>query len=201
VNEDRTNGFILVGALAALMWVSEIVDTALGHDLDQHGIVPRTDDGLAGIATSPFLHLGFGHLIGNTIPFVAMGCVIALSGVKRVAMVTAVVAAVAGFGTWAFAPANTNVIGASGIVFGYAAYLLARGFFSRAASHFLVGVFVIVLWGGALLGGLVPQEGISWQAHFFGALGGVLAAYLAGPAYRRKGGMSRSSSEISSELR
>jgi membrane associated rhomboid family serine protease len=201
VDPDRSNGFLLVGAMAALMWLSEIVDTALGHDLDQYGIVPRTDDGLTGIVTSPFLHLGFGHLVGNTIPFVAMGCVIALSGFKRVAMVTVVVAVVGGLGTWLFTPAGTTVIGASGIVFGYAAYLLARGFFSRAPSHFVIGVVVIVLWGGALLGGLVPQEGISWQAHFFGAVGGVLAAFLAGPAYRRKGGMSRSSSEISSELR
>jgi membrane associated rhomboid family serine protease len=197
MDADRANGFLLVGAMAALMWVSEILDTVLGHRLDQYGIEPRTDEGLVGIATSPFLHLGFGHLIGNTVPFVAMGAVIALGGLRRVATVTLIIVVVGGFGTWLFTPAYTNVIGASGIVFGYAAYLLARGFFSGAPGHFLIGLVVIVVWGGALLGGLVPQEGISWQAHFFGAVGGVIAA----TAYRRKGGMSRSSSEISSELR
>jgi membrane associated rhomboid family serine protease len=197
MDSDRLNGLVLVAAMAALMWLSEILDTVLGHRLDRYGIEPRTDEGLVGIVTSPFLHLGFGHLIGNTIPFLAMGAVIALGGLRRVAVVTLVVALVGGAGTWLFSPGSTDVIGASGIVFGYAAYLLARGFFSRTAGHFLIGVIVIVVWGGALLGGLVPQEGISWQAHFFGALGGVIAA----SAYRRKGGMSRSSSEISSELR
>ena len=35
---------------------------------------------------------------------------------------------------------------------------------------------VVVLWGGVLLGGLQPHEGISWQGHLFGAIGGVVAA-------------------------
>jgi membrane associated rhomboid family serine protease len=186
MDSDRYDGFLLVGAMAALMWLAEVLDTILGHDLDRYGIVPRTDEGLTGIVTSPFLHLGFGHLIGNTVPFVAMGAVIAVGGVRRVAMVTAIVAVVGGLGTWLFSSAGTTVIGASGIVFGYAAYLLARGFFTRAAGHFLIGVVVIVVWGGALLGGLVPQQGISWQAHFFGAVGGVLAAAAVGSGAARR---------------
>jgi membrane associated rhomboid family serine protease len=35
---------------------------------------------------------------------------------------------------------------------------------------------VAAVWGTALLGGLLPQEGVSWQGHFFGAVGGVVAA-------------------------
>ena len=42
------------------------------------------------------------------------------------------------------------------------------------AALFIIGVAAI--WGTALLGGLVPQDGVSWQGHFFGAVGGVLAA-------------------------
>jgi membrane associated rhomboid family serine protease len=174
------NGLLLVMAAAAAMWLSEVVDTVLGHRLDRYGIVPRTDEGLAGIATAPFLHLGFDHLIANTVPFLAMGAVIGLGGLRRVAIVTIVVALVSGLGTWLVAPGSTTIIGASGVVFGYAAYLLARGVFSRAPLHLVVGLVVVVVWGGALLGGLVPQEGISWQAHFFGAVGGLLAAWLLG---------------------
>jgi membrane associated rhomboid family serine protease len=29
-----------------------------------------------------------------------------------------------------------------------------------------------------LLGGLLPEEGISWQGHLFGAVGGIVAARL-----------------------
>jgi len=173
---DRTNGLILVVAMIAVMWVSEGVDAVLPASLDAYGIVPRTDDGLAGIVAAPFLHVGFGHLISNTLPFAAMGTAIALSGLRRIALVTLVVALVSGLGTWLVAGAGSVHLGASGVVFGYGTYLLTRGFFERRALHLVTALVVGFLFGGALLGGLVPQQGISWQAHLFGAIGGILAA-------------------------
>jgi membrane associated rhomboid family serine protease len=180
------NGLILVAALAAVMWISEIADEVLGGRLDAYGIEPRTDEGLAGIAFAPFLHAGFGHLIGNTVPFVIMGAAIALGGLARVALVTAIVIAVSGLGTWLIGPANTDTIGASGVVFGYGAYLLSRGLFDRNAVSLLTGALIAVLFGGALVSGLAPEPGISWQAHLFGAVGGVLAARALGGRGRRQ---------------
>jgi membrane associated rhomboid family serine protease len=162
--------------MAAVMWVLEIVDGPLGGDLDTHGIQPREPDGLVGILTSPFLHGGFDHLISNTIPFLAMGLAIALAGALRVVSVTAIVMLVGGLGTWLVGPDHTNHIGASGVVFGYASYLLVRGFYNRSALELLMGLIVGVLWGSVLLSGLVPREGISWQGHLFGGIGGVVAA-------------------------
>jgi membrane associated rhomboid family serine protease len=173
---DRTNGLILVAAMAAVMWVSEIADQILGGRLDAYGIEPRTGEGLVGIALAPFLHVGFGHLIGNTVPFLVMGAAIALSGLARVVLVTVIVIAVSGLGTWLVGPGGTDTVGASGVVFGYGAYLLARGFFDRDLVHLGTGLLVGALFGGALLSGLAPHPGISWQAHLFGAVGGVLAA-------------------------
>jgi membrane associated rhomboid family serine protease len=175
---SRRSGIVLVALLVLLMWASEILDTVVGGRLDAYGISPRDPDGLVGIATSPFLHAGFGHLAGNTLPFLLMGFLIALSGVARLVLVTITIAVVGGFGTWLLAPAATLHIGASGIVFGYAAYLLSRGFFNRRPLDLVVAALVALFWGGALLGGLLPQEGISWQGHLFGALGGVLAANM-----------------------
>jgi membrane associated rhomboid family serine protease len=174
--QSRTDGLILVAAMAALMWVSEILDVVLGHRLDRLGIEPRELDGLTGIALSPFLHGGFGHLIANTVPFVAMGAAIALSGLARVLAVTLIVAGVSGAGTWLIGSEGSVHIGASGVVFGYATYLISRGFFSRNVLQLVVGVVVGFVWGGALVGGLLPEPGISWQGHLFGAIGGVLAA-------------------------
>ena len=173
--DDRVTGLALVGAMAALMWLVEIVDS-IAFDLDRQGIMPRDVSGLDGILFAPFLHGGWGHLIGNTLPFLALGAVIALSGFVRVAAVTAIVALVGGLGTWLVAPENTVHIGASGIVFGYATYLLARGAFSRRALHLGVGLVVLVVYGTTLLFGVVPEPGVSWQGHLFGAIGGVVAA-------------------------
>jgi len=173
---DRRQGVLLVAALAAVMWVAEIIDQILGGDLDQYGIQPRDVDGLVGIPASPFLHADFAHLIGNTLPFLAMGAVIALSGAARVAAATVIVMVVGGTGTWLVAPENTNHIGASGVVFGYASYLIARGLYSRNLLHLALGVVVIGIYGTTLLFGLAPSPGVSWQGHLFGAVGGVVAA-------------------------
>jgi membrane associated rhomboid family serine protease len=173
-----TDGLLLVGALVVAMWALEAVDAIAGHRLDQYGIEPRDGDGLVGVVAAPFLHDGFGHLAANTVPFAAMGFVIALKGALRLAAVTAVVMLVGGLGTWLVAPAGTIHIGASGVVFGFATYLLSRGVFNRDLLEIAVGVVVALVWGGVLLGGLVPQEGISWQGHLFGAIAGVVAARL-----------------------
>ncbi len=171
-------GLVLVAGMAALMLVVEVVDLLAGGRLDGLGIVPRDPDGLVGIVLAPFLHVGFGHLAGNTLPLLVLGTTVALGGALRVALVTAVVALVAGLGVWLLAPAGTVHLGASGLVFGYAAYLATRGLFSRRPVQLAVGVLVVLVWGTTLLGGLVPASGVSWQGHLFGALGGVAAARL-----------------------
>jgi membrane associated rhomboid family serine protease len=175
---SREEGLAVIGLLVAAMWISEIVDTVLNHRLDQYGIQPHEADGLIGVATAPFLHAGFGHLIGNTVPFVVMGVLIALSGAARVLAVTVIVALVSGIGTWIIAPEHTNHIGASGVVFGFATYLMARGWYNRSMIEIAVGVLIAAVFGVSLLGGLAPQQGISWQGHLFGAIGGVVAARL-----------------------
>lgn len=180
--DPRVEGVRLVAILLAIMWVSEVVDQAFGGaHLDQYGIEPREPDGLVGIVASPFLHADFAHLLANTVPFAVMGVLIAFSGVVRVAAVTVIVAAVGGLGTWLIAPENTLHIGASGLVFGFGGYLVARAFFERKAIHILTAAVIAVVYGTALLGGLVPEEGISWQGHLFGLLGGVLAARVLAP--------------------
>ena len=186
---DRRAGLTLVGGLAAVMWLSEILDALLGGDLDAYGIRPREVDGLDGILFAPFLHDGFSHLIGNTIPFLVLGAVIALGGLARVAAVTVIVMVVGGAGTWIAGPGLSLHIGASGVVFGYAAYLVARGVYSRSPLQLLTGAIVVAVWGTTLLTGLVPRAGVSWQGHLFGALGGVVAAYLVHARGRRASGV------------
>ncbi|HEX2085672.1 MAG TPA: rhomboid family intramembrane serine protease [Solirubrobacteraceae bacterium] len=174
---ERAAAITLLGGMVALMWAVEIAD-AIAFDLDRHGIEPREPDGLLGILFAPFLHGGFGHLIGNTFPFLVLGAAIALGGLARLAAVTAVVALVGGLGTWLAGPEDTVHIGASGVVFGYAAYLVVRFLYSRRLLDLAVGLLVVAVFGTTLLVGLVPTPGVSWQGHLFGAIGGVVAARL-----------------------
>ena len=179
--DRRFDGIRIVAFLVAVMWIAEIVDTIAGHRLDQYGIEPRDPDGLVGVGAAPFLHADFGHLISNTLPFVVLGLLIAVGGAVQVIKVTAIVAVVGGLGTWLIAPDNTVHIGASGIVFGYASYLLTRGIFNRSVPELLIAGVLAAVWGTALLAGLLPQDGISWQGHLCGAIGGVVAASMLAP--------------------
>ena len=180
VRRQALEGLGLLAAIVALMWVIEGLNALDGGGLDHGGgIYPRNIDHIWAIFTSPFLHENFyPHLVDNTIPLAFMGVIIAVRGAARLALVTLVVIVVGGLGTWLIAPGNTNTIGASGVVFGYATYLFARGLFDRSALEILTGVIVGVVWGGALVSSIVPHTGISWQAHASGAVGGVVAAWL-----------------------
>jgi len=172
----RVSAARLLGAMVAVMWVVEAINSLDSQHLNAAGIHPRQISGLSGVLLAPFLHASFGHLVGNTVPFVILGGVIALTEGMRLAVVTALVALVAGFGTWAIAPGGSTTVGASGIVFGYAAYLIGRGLFSRRLLQLAIGAAVGLAFGLTLLYSLVPRSGISWQDHLFGAVGGILAA-------------------------
>lgn len=168
-----------VFVLVAIMWISEIVDTVLPRNLDLFGIHPRSLEGLAGIVLSPFLHLGFAHLIANTSVLIVLGALIAWT-TRRLWEVTIGVILLGGLGVWLLAPPNSITIGASGLVYGYAAFLVVYGFAVRRVLTAIVGILVFLVYGGMVWGVLPLQAGVSWQAHLFGALAGILLAVRLG---------------------
>ncbi|HTX31664.1 MAG TPA: rhomboid family intramembrane serine protease [Solirubrobacteraceae bacterium] len=177
--QTQREGIALLLGIVALMWFVEVINAADGYHLDSDGIYSRDFGRLWGIFTAPFIHANFApHLLDNTIPLVFMGLIIALAGAARLAAVTLIVIVIGGLGTWLIGPAGISTIGASGLVFGYATYLFARGFFNRNALELVVGLVVGVIWGGALVASLVPHTGVSWQGHVCGAIAGVIAALL-----------------------
>ena len=182
----QVDGLRALGALVAIMWAVELVNALDSYRLDRDGIVPRNFSHLDGIVFAPFLHASFSHLLANTVPFVILGFAIALAGSGRLLLVSLIVALVSGLGTWLIAPGGTVTVGASGVVFGYAAYLIGRGLFDRRIVEVVVSIIVVLVFGGALISDLIPHSGISWEAHVFGGIGGVLAAAaLARPARGR----------------
>lgn len=164
----------LVGALA-MMWIIEVVDSFILSDwMQAGGIHPRRVDGIDGILWAPMLHVGFGHLIGNSIPFLVLGGLVASRGLRTWLTVTVTVIVVGGAATWLLARTG-NHVGASGVVFGYLGYLVGAAIFERSlkavALALVAGFFY---WG--LVFGLLPTGEVSWEGHLFGALAGVAAA-------------------------
>ena len=138
-------------------------DQLTGHRLDDNGIRPLESDGLWGILFAPMLHANWEHLIANTVPALVLGFLMTLAGLSRFIYATAIVWILGGFGTWlignigAHCPyvgvrCETNHIGASGLIFGWLAFLIVFGFFTRKVWEIVVGVVVLFVYGGVLLG-------------------------------------------------
>ena len=185
----RIANLALFLALVVMLWVVEVVNTFLEHQLNVYGVAPRTVEGLRGIPLSPFLHAGFGHLAANTIPLLALGGLVAVRGRTSFLGVTAFIIFIGGAGLWAvgrpwpWGDGGSLVhVGASGLVFGLFGYLVARGIYERSILSILVALVVIVVFGWGILFGLLPTAGfVSWEGHLCGLVAGVLVARLTRP--------------------
>lgn len=175
LKEFRDQIYTLVG-LGAIAWGIQIVSVVLQLSFYTWGIVPRTERGLFGIFFAPFLHFGFGHIAANTLPFLILGWLIMLRRTEDFVIVSLVTALTSGLGVWLISPNYSVTVGASGVIFGYLGFLLGRGYFERSVTAIALSVIVTVMYGGVLLGILPTQAGVSWQAHLFGFLGGILVA-------------------------
>jgi membrane associated rhomboid family serine protease len=186
--QSWSGALIAMIAVGAVFWVVQFLNAADEYRLDRFGVRPREVDGLWGVVTMPFLHASYNHLLSNTVPLVLIGWVLLLSGIRVWATVTAIVVLGGGALTWLVGPANTLIVGASAMIFGWLGYLLARAYFSRRLKWIIVAILVLVFFGTLLIG-LFPtlHSGISWQAHVCGFAAGIGAGAVLHP----RGGATR----------
>lgn len=169
---------LILGSIVAIMWGIEILnETIFRHDLDALGILPRQIIGLRGLIFAPFLHGSSAHLAANTIPFLVLGWLIMAQGMADFIIVSIICIFVGGLATWLFG-ANALHIGASGVIFGYLGFLLARCYFDRRLSSGAIALFVGSTYGTVLWGVFPTSASISWEGHLFGFLAGILAAKI-----------------------
>jgi membrane associated rhomboid family serine protease len=170
----------------ALLYLVQLIDQLMNHSLDTNGIRPGETDGLWGIIFAPVLHANWQHLMANTIPLLVLGFLMTLAGLSRFVWATVIIWILGGFGTWVIGNVGsscgpTDHIGASGLIFGYLAFLIVFGLFVRRVWDIILGLAVLFLYGGVLLGAMPVLHqcgGVSWQGHLSGAVAGVVAAYL-----------------------
>ena len=181
-SQTRVAGTVALG-FTMLLYLVELVDASVFHQrLDQAGIQPREVDGLDGVLFAPLLHAGWEHLSANTVPVLLFGFLAMAAGLRQWVAVTATIWLLGGLGVWLIADPGSITIGASGLAFGWLAFLLARGFFNRSALQIGLALVLLFFWGGVLWGVLPGQPGVSWQGHLCGALAGIFAAWLTAKA-------------------
>lgn len=175
---------MLVVGLVGAIWCVELLNILLGRALNVFGILPRVLHGLSGVLAAPFLHVGPGHALANTVPLLVLGWMVALRGSVRFLRVAALVTVLGGLAVWLLGRPGYHV-GASGLVFGLFGYLLAGAWYERSLQACAAALLALALYGG-LFWGLVPSRGVSAEGHLFGLLAGVLVAR--GPARARRAG-------------
>jgi membrane associated rhomboid family serine protease len=175
--EARRALFVMV-ALLAILWIVQIANWADHYQLSfQYGIRPRAPGSLPDLFSAPFLHFSWAHIEGNSGPLFIFGFLAAYRGVRKFLGVTLIVALTSGLGARIFEGTRSIGAGASGLVFGYFAYIIVRGIFDRHPIDLLIGL-VMALCFAYQFTVLLPQHGIGWQAHIGGVVGGVLSGWV-----------------------
>ena len=161
---------------AALLYVVYFI--GLFVPITKFGIVPRTTNGLIGVFTAPFLHGGIRHLLSNTIPLITLLIVLNTIYPTKTLAVFLFVTLAGGMLVWIFGR-DANHIGASGLIYGLVAFLIVNGVLEKKYIPILVSIGIGVVYGG-LIWGIFPsvRSYISWEGHLFGAISGVLIAFL-----------------------
>ena len=187
VDEARKAFFLMVGFIA-LIWILQLFNWADHYQLDQsYGILPRSISHLGDIFTAPFLHFSWDHIEGNSGPLFVFGLLAAYRGVGKFLGVTLVVVVTSGLAVWLFQDNKELTVGASGLIFGYFGYVLARGLIDRNLIDALAAVVMALSYAYILTVAIPGTPGVSWVGHLGGLVGGLASGWI----FRTKRGLPR----------
>ncbi len=168
---------VLPAIAVLLLWCAFFLDEGFGLDLYRFGIFPRTVNGLIGIMAAPFIHGDFDHLLNNSIPLFVLGWALMYFFPRLAGRVLIASWLVSGLCVWATARSSYH-IGASGVVYGLAAFLFTSGLLRKQRTLMGLSLLVVFLYGGLLWGMFPIFPRISWESHFWGGAAGVIMAFL-----------------------
>jgi len=158
-----------------IMWLVKIIEVNFQISFVRYGVLPLTIDGLKGIIFSPFIHKDFNHLINNSYPILILGGMLFAVYRKIATQLFAWLYFISGFWLWVIGRPSFH-IGASGLIYALAAFLLVSGIIRKNPRLTAVSMLVIFLYGSMIWGLLPTKEYISWEGHLAGFIAGILVA-------------------------
>ena len=169
------------------MWVMFFLNDTVFFGLwNIFGIVPRTLDvgSMIGVFASWTMHGNFSHLVGNTLTLMQILFLFGLFENNAYRTTLKLIVA-SGIMTWLIASPLTIHIGASGLCFAMLGFMIGGAVFARRWGYLLACIVMGTGYWLTIKQGLIPQQGISFAAHFGGLCAGLLLGANSKHAYTK----------------
>ena len=185
INKQRLFYALFIPSLLALMMgFVFVLGLILNADFHTLGVCPRRLNGLVGIVTHIFIHSSWQHLVNNLLSFWILSVTlfyfyhnIALKVILYQWFLVGICIWIGGREAWH--------VGASGLIYALAFFLFISGFIRRYIPLMAISFIVTFLYGSMVwhLFPWQPTDTVSWEGHLFGAIIGVVLAFV----YRNQG--------------
>lgn len=166
--------------LILIMFAIQLVNVGMGMWLNRFGIIPRSLIGLRGIVFSPLLHGSWRHLMANAGPLAVMLGLLSFQRRHALWSTTAAIWVTSGLAVWLLGRPGSIQIGASGLIYGLASFLITAALIHRDILSGFIAFVVILVYGGLVWGMLPGTPGISWEGHLCGGIAGIVVARFSG---------------------
>ncbi|MBR8534529.1 rhomboid family intramembrane serine protease [Carboxylicivirga sediminis] len=162
----------------------KLLESLEGFSFVEWGIKPLSLAGLSGIILAPVVHSDWDHFFANAVPLFVLGTALFYFYRGIAIKVFVLIYLLTGLWVW-LGGRDAWHIGASGVIYGLAAFLIVGGFIRNYIPLMAISLMVIFLYGG-MIWGIFPVKWdvpYSWESHLWGTVAGAVLAVI----YRKKG--------------
>jgi len=160
-----------------LIWAVKFFEYGMELSLAGGGVYPRRFSGLKGVLFSPLIHGDWKHLINNSAPVFLLSLALFYFYRDIAYRIWILIYLIGGILLWVVGRQAYH-IGASGLVYGLAAFLFLSGLIRRVRRLTAISLLV-VFWYGSMWWGLLPIDfEVSFEAHITGAISGLTLALV-----------------------
>jgi membrane associated rhomboid family serine protease len=160
-----------------VLWLIKLYEIEFNLDFSSWGVLPHSISGLRGIFFSPLIHANLEHLIANTIPLFVLTFTLFFFYRKSSYSIFILIYLFSGFFVW-IGGRDALHIGASGVIYGLAAFLFLSGIISFNIRLLTIAMIVSLVYGGMFWGIFPVKPDISWESHLWGGISGLGFAIL-----------------------
>jgi membrane associated rhomboid family serine protease len=165
-----------------LMWAVKFFEISMELSFVDAGVYPRKLGGMKGILFSPVIHSDWKHLVDNSMPVLFLSLALFYFYRDIAYKIWFLIYLIGGILLWGVGR-HAYHIGASGLIYGLAAFLFLSGIIRRIRSLMSISLLV-VFWYGGMVWGLLPFDfEVSFEGHITGVVAGIILAIL----YRDQG--------------